>query len=584
VEKKYPMMCQIDTLCRTLPLLIVAAGTAFAQEAATREIEFPLRWRPIGTTLVSHDRAGFSSGAIAGVWFRPDGKGLEVALPGGRLFESSDFETWSPRKAPGPRATLPEAAIVDRLPEADARPLRVNGRAYRAFALGSTLWRSDDSGKNWTNLVSTSEIALIGKSVRHLAISPTDPDHLAAGTSEGLWLSVDGGETWNSLNQGLPNLRLTRLLSAPKDGRGLLAQWESGTSVEWLPGSRDAWHALSTPSTNSSRRWQNPQRPEVLLEPRTTENAEVWRSLDGGLRWDNLTGNLSAKRLYGITADATSGAIYAATDKGVYFTLNSLENAAPATNWVRLGGNLPRSAALDVLLDEGGNFLYTSLDGDGVYLSYAPHRRGKPTLVSAADLLSHPAAPGALLSLQGAKVDSARMDGKQIPVLSSEDGESQIQIPYDATVSRPKLALSSSGRDDIRLDLDIVDTAPVIFTDRDGAPLLLNAENGELLDPTQALRPGQRLQILLSGLGQVSPAWPAGTPAPLQNAPRVVAPIRVWFEGQTLEVSRAELAGGYIGFYLVETKLPALVDRGSAVLSVEAAGRQSNRIRLWMEP
>jgi hypothetical protein len=359
VEKKYPMMCQIDTLCRTLPLLIVAAGTAFAQEAATREIEFPLRWRPIGTTLVSHDRAGFSSGAIAGVWFRPDGKGLEVALPGGRLFESSDFETWSPRKAPGPRATLPEAAIVDRLPEADARPLRVNGRAYRAFALGSTLWRSDDSGKNWTNLVSTSEIALIGKSVRHLAISPTDPDHLAAGTSEGLWLSVDGGETWNSLNQGLPNLRLTRLLSAPKDGRGLLAQWESGTSVEWLPGSRDAWHALSTPSTNSSRRWQNPQRPEVLLEPRTTENAEVWRSLDGGLRWDNLTGNLSAKRLYGITADATSGAIYAATDKGVYFTLNSLENAAPATNWVRLGGNLPRSAALDVLLDEGGNFLYT---------------------------------------------------------------------------------------------------------------------------------------------------------------------------------------------------------------------------------
>lgn len=578
------MMCQIDTLRRTILLLLAVAATVSAQDAASQEIEFPLRWRPMGTTLVSHGRAGFSSGSIAGVWFRPDGKSLEVALPGGRLFESSDFETWAPRKAPGPRAPLPDAAVVDRLPEPNARPLRVNGRAYRAFALGASLWRSDDSGKNWSNLVSAAEIALIGKSVRHLAISPTDPDHIAAGTSEGLWLSVDGGETWNSLNRGLPNLRLTRLLSAPKDGRGLLAQWESGTNVEWLPGSRDAWQALSAPAANSSRRWQNPQRPEVLLETRSSDSAGVWRSLDGGLRWDNLTGNLNAKRIYGVTADASSGAIYAATEKGVYFTLNSLDNAAPATSWVRLGGNLPRSAALDVLLDEGGNFLYTSLDGDGVYLSYAPHRRGTPTLVSAADLLSHSAAPGALLSLQGAKVDTARMDGKPIPVLSSEEGESQIQIPYDATVSRPKLALSSAGRDEIRLDLDILSTSPVIFTDRDGAPLLLNAENGELLDPTQALRPGQRLQILLSGLGQVSPAWPSGTPAPLQNAPRVIAPVRVWFEGQTLEVSRAELAGGYIGFYLVETKLPALVDRGSAVLSVEAAGRQSNRIRLWIEP
>ncbi|GAB4420434.1 MAG: hypothetical protein OHK0021_24600 [Bryobacter sp.] len=86
------------------------------------------------------------------------------------------------------------------------------------------------------------------------------------------------------------------------------------------------------------------------------------------------------------------------------------------------------------------------------------------------------------------------------------------------------------------------------------------------------------MQILLTGLGQVEPRWPTGEPAPLDNPPRVVAPVRVWLNGLTLEVLRAELAGGYVGFYSVVAKLPAVLDAGVVPLAVEAGGRMSNTI------
>jgi uncharacterized protein (TIGR03437 family) len=51
-----------------------------------------------------------------------------------------------------------------------------------------------------------------------------------------------------------------------------------------------------------------------------------------------------------------------------------------------------------------------------------------------------------------------------------------------------------------------------------------------------------------------------------------------------LEVTRAVLAPGYIGLYLVEVQLPAIVNAGPAKLHLESEGRESNRVRVWLEP
>jgi uncharacterized protein (TIGR03437 family) len=563
-----------DTVCRVwLPTL------AFAAVATAQSYEYALNWRAIGTAVVAGARAGFSGGPLAAVWFAADGQALEVQLRNGRLYRTINFTDWTPVDAPMPHSE-PQAAVVDRLPETGARAYASTGSPYRVFATGQWLWRSEDGGRNWTNLIARGQTQLIGEQILGLALSAQDPDRLAVITREGLWASQDGGDSWFSLNVGLPNLRLTRLLAAPQAGRGLLAEWENGALVEWLPGAKAAWVERSRfVERRESLAWRDFSRAESMLAVRQTDRARLYRSVDGGLRWDDLTSDLPAQEILGLAADRPTGAIYLATERGVYYTVNNLESAGAPTSWVRLGGNLPREAALDVMLNDGGNFLYVSLAGEGVFLTHAPHRRKQPALISAADLNTRTAAPGSLVSVLGLKVNEAQLGGRPLPVLSSSLDESQFQIPYDAATASLGLDLSGEGRQ-VRLDLDLAATSPAIFTDREGAPLLVHAETGELLDPSQPLRSGDRIQILLTGLGRVEPAWPAGLAAPVNNPPRVTAPVSVWLNGQTLAVTRAELAPGYVGFYVVETQMPPVLDDGSAELRVEAGGRSSQPIRL----
>jgi uncharacterized protein (TIGR03437 family) len=140
---------------------------------------------------------------------------------------------------------------------------------------------------------------------------------------------------------------------------------------------------------------------------------------------------------------------------------------------------------------------------------------------------------------------------------------------------------SVNGR--ITLGLPLQNVSPSLLVDRDGRPLLLNADTGLLYDSTTPARSNSRLQILATGLGRVTPDWPTGMAAPLENPSKVVTPIRVYLNKESLEVTRATLAPGYVGFYLIEVQLPAVVNIGTSELYVEADGHASNHVLLYLE-
>jgi uncharacterized protein (TIGR03437 family) len=127
--------------------------------------------------------------------------------------------------------------------------------------------------------------------------------------------------------------------------------------------------------------------------------------------------------------------------------------------------------------------------------------------------------------------------------------------------------------------------SPAIFVANvDGAPMVMDADSGLLLDAGNPARSGARIQILATGLGRVRPDWPTGLAAPLENVPKVVAPLRVTLDRNPLEVTRATLAPGYVGFYVVEAQLPDVVNAGPAELMLEAGGQQSNPVRIYLQP
>jgi uncharacterized protein (TIGR03437 family) len=113
---------------------------------------------------------------------------------------------------------------------------------------------------------------------------------------------------------------------------------------------------------------------------------------------------------------------------------------------------------------------------------------------------------------------------------------------------------------------------------------VLNADSGVLLDAMNPAHSNGRLQILATGFGKVRPDWPAGMAGPADNPPQVVAAVHAYLDRTPLEVTRAVLAPGYIGLYLVEVQLPSMVNAGPAELHLESEGHESNRVRVWLEP
>ena len=368
---------------------------------------------------------------------------------------------------------------------------------------------------------------------------------MLAGTSDGrVWISHSDGQSWQRALAGLP---------APDAGRGVAAVWID-------------------PET--------PLTAAVVFSG--SVGGRVFRSVDGGLIWDDVTADLPPGSMTAVTGAARSSALYVAGLGGAFYAPTNLREPAPPGSWSSIGDSLPGDSVRDLRLDGRTGRLYAALDGFGVFETRAPGVVERLRLLNAADLSRRPAAPGGLLTVQGVAVSSARVNGINAPVLAATPSESQIQAPYQARGRAVTVELSyPEGAEELSYPFD--DVSPAIFVDR-GEPFVMDAATGQLLDLRNPARAGARLLVLAAGLGQVRPPWPAGVPAPLDDPPVAEAPVTAYLNGEPLTVISATLAGGYIGAYLVELELPMLLTAGSAELRIEAAGRSSNSVRLFLEP
>ena len=70
----------------------------------------------------------------------------------------------------------------------------------------------------------------------------------------------------------------------------------------------------------------------------------VLRTINGGAVWDDMTGNLGNAAVHGVTADRASGAVYIASDRGIFYASVDLETIGSPVAWTRLSG-LPDAPA-----------------------------------------------------------------------------------------------------------------------------------------------------------------------------------------------------------------------------------------------
>ncbi len=591
-------------------------------------------WRKVGGSAVEVTLAAPATGPVDQVWFSPQGSVLFARTRSGRVFQTADFETWSPAEGEPP---APVSSTAARLPETGARIVAAGGRG-RIYGLGRQLFRSDDGGRTWENLTAYKANAIVGTGQHSVAVSPADADQVVVANDFGVWRSLDGGLTWTGLNQFLPNLGVRRILSTPAgpagprvavDGLGAIELppggmvWQTAPGVPADPeaalkqrfgsiirnltavaqagrfvyaGTADGRILISIDEGATFNSTQVPARAvgavvRLWVDPSGAalavmggRGARILRNAYGNLQWDELDGNLPDSYVYGIAAERAAGAVYVATERGVFFGRADLMNAStPSVSWTHLTANLQPAVATDVRLDPAGVQLYIALDGYGVYAAAAPHRARNLRIVNGGDFTSRAAAPGSLLSVVGGRVDGATGGGLTYPVLAGNETESQIQVPFEA--AGPTVALALRTADGIvTRDLLVQRVSPSIMVSREGAAMLYDADSGLPLDLRNAARSNGRLHIWATGLGRVSPDWPTGVAAPLENAPRVVAQVRAFLDGAPLQVMKSSLMPGYVGFYLIEVQLPPIVNAGSSELYVSADGQESNRVQVWIEP
>lgn len=582
-----------------------------------------------------------ATGPVSRVWYSADGSVLYARTFENRTFQTEDFETWKPAVNPPDAVGMARAPAV-RLPEPGAMVIAAANNPARIFALGRQLSRSDDGGRSWTNLTAFKAQSVIGPGQRSVAVSPVDADQIVVANDYGVWRSMDDGMSWAGLNESLPNLAVRRILSTPTGAAGARVTVDNLGVLE-LPHGASVWQPAPNVRVDEEaklRQYSNLVRAEITAFGRSGEvvyigasDGRIWSSLDGGAQfqpttmpqtvsgrveriyvnasgsrvvalaalsgsgprvlrttnggqfWDVLDANLPAGSAYAVAADRAAGAVYVATDKGVFYGHADLESASTnPVSWQNLTEALPAARAADVALDAAGVQVYIALDGYGVFAAAAPHRRNNLLIVNAADFSTRAAAPGSLLSVIGGHVSAASGGSLNYPVLANPLGESQIQVPFEAVGPNVSLALQTDGGRVMR-ELPVQPVSPaILLLDRDGTPALYDADSGLALDGRNTAHSNGRLQIMATGLGRVTPDWPTGMQAPLTNPPAVNAAVKVFLDGTALQVTRATLAPGHVGFYVVEVQLPAINNAGTSELYINAGGQDSNKVQVVMEP
>ena len=218
------------------------------------------------------------------------------------------------------------------------------GTMYVAFGSGN-LWKTVNNGMSWKPILN--EIPSIG--IGDIAIAPSNKNILYVGTGEslkkgrnftmpgtGIYKSLDGGETWLhkglddswhigeiSINPYNPDIVFVSVLGhfwSKNKNRGVFRTIDGGETWDHVlyindsTGSNDIVISPSNPNIIYSSMWEN--YPSI-----SGKNSGIYRSVDNGENWTNITNGLPIGEKLGRIGLAVS---YQSSEK-VYALIDNLK-------------------------------------------------------------------------------------------------------------------------------------------------------------------------------------------------------------------------------------------------------------------
>jgi photosystem II stability/assembly factor-like uncharacterized protein len=229
---------------------------------------------------------------------------------------------------------------------------------YRSRTEDRGIFRSTDRGTSWERVLFLNDTT----GACDVLIDPADTNRIIAamwtryrpltysviaGPGSGLWLSTDGGDSWNQITDGFPNNENTlgriSLAAAPSQPSIVYALATNGTAVRGVFKSTDrgsSWTMVASPAlfSGESQVWYNnvlavhPTNPDFVFVGMTN----FYRSTNGGVGWSNAGGGMHVDHHAVVFHPTIPSRVAVGNDGGVYTSTNT------GSFWIK-SPNLPIS-------------------------------------------------------------------------------------------------------------------------------------------------------------------------------------------------------------------------------------------------
>lgn len=430
-------------------------------------------WTPLGP----------DGGSVWALAVDPDDENAVYAGTVNGVFKSSDAgETWaSASRGLGPIGQWVWA-------------LAATSEAVYAGTNGNGAYKSTDGGATWVHASAGLPVTNNYTNVLSLLADPRSPDRVWAGTHQGVFVTANGGQTWQSRRRGLPLDVPVGGLAMTPDGKTLYAANQHGVFK----------------TTDQGKSWIRTSKGlpvdggfgDLAVDPAQPWNvfvagAGLWKSVNGGARWTRVAPGLFDGRVQALAWQGKRLFVshFGGKNRGIWFSDDR------GATWTAAAGAPSDQLRADIAA--GPDLVYTGIRGEievgGVFRSLDRGRHW--------DLSSH--------GLNGLEARGVAVDPSNPDVLYAAVDQFGVFKSTDRGATWERLDLGPDFRR-IRIDAVLVDPsdpATVHAGSSDALGWLFRSRDaGATWERIGPPRIEIQVEVLAADPGMPGAVWAAGTP------------------------------------------------------------------------